>query len=61
MNGCQNYGPFLDPYYDTAPCIKGTQKGAIILTATHIGSLKGTLECSVGVCSGLLFFELLRG
>ena len=19
MGGCQNYGPFLDPYYNTAP------------------------------------------
>ena len=25
--GCQNYGPFLDPYYNTAPNIQGTQKG----------------------------------
>ena len=21
MDGCQNYGPFLDPYYSTAPNI----------------------------------------
>ena len=21
MGGCQNYGPFLDPYYNTAPSI----------------------------------------
>ena len=21
MGGCQNYGPFLGPYYDTAPII----------------------------------------
>ena len=21
MGGCQNYGPFLDPYYSTAPNI----------------------------------------
>ena len=21
IGGCQNYGPFLDPYYDTAPNI----------------------------------------
>ena len=26
MGGCQNYGPFLDPYYNTAPNIEGTQK-----------------------------------
>ena len=24
---CQNYGPFLDPYYNTAPSTEGTQKG----------------------------------
>ena len=29
MGGCQNYGPFLDPYYNTAPNIEGTQKGTI--------------------------------
>ena len=34
--GCQNYGPFWDPYKDTAPNIWGTQKGMIILTTTHI-------------------------
>ena len=37
MGGCQNYGPFLDPYYTTAPNIWGTQKGTIISTITHIG------------------------
>ena len=36
MGGCQNDGPFLDPYYNTAPNIQGTQKGTIILTTTHI-------------------------
>ena len=36
MGGCQNYGPFVDPYYNTAPNIQGTQKGTIILTTTHI-------------------------
>ena len=34
--GCQNYGPFSDPYYKRAPNIKGTQKGTIILTTTHM-------------------------
>ena len=37
MGGCQDYGPFLDPYYNTAPNIWGTHKGTIILTTTHIG------------------------
>ena len=36
MGGCQNYGPFLGPYYSTAPNIQGTQKGTMILTTTHI-------------------------
>ena len=27
MGGYQNYGPFLGPYYNTAPIIYGTQKG----------------------------------
>ena len=36
MGGCQNQGPFLGPYYNTAPIIQGTQKGTIILTTTHI-------------------------
>ena len=35
MGGCQNNGPFLGPCYNTAPSIKGTQKGTVILTATH--------------------------
>ena len=26
MGGCQNYGSFLDPYYNTAPNISGTPK-----------------------------------
>ena len=36
MGGCQNYVPFLDPYYNTAPNIEGTQEGIIILTVTHM-------------------------
>ena len=36
MGGCQNYGPFLDPNYNTAPKIWGTQKGTIILISPHI-------------------------
>ena len=26
MGGCQNYGPFVGPYYNTAPIIYGTPK-----------------------------------
>ena len=28
--------PFLDPYYNTAPSIQGTQKEIILLTSAHI-------------------------
>ena len=35
MGGYQNYGPFLGPYYNTAPNIWGTKKGTIILTTIH--------------------------
>ena len=38
MGGCQNYGPFLGPYYNTAPNIVGCQKGTIILTTTLMNS-----------------------
>ena len=38
MGGCQNYGPFLGPYYNTAPIIQGTQNGTLILTTTHMRS-----------------------
>ena len=30
-------GPPLDPYYNTAPNIFGTQKRTIILTSTYVG------------------------
>ena len=36
MGGCQNYGPFLAPCFNTAPNIYGTEKGTIILTTTHM-------------------------
>ena len=36
MGGCHNYGPFLDPYPNTAPNIQGAQKVTIIFTTTHI-------------------------
>ena len=54
MGGCQNCGPFLDPYYNTAPNIQGTQKGTIILTTTHMFGLRvgagGYLRLSI--CHG---------
>ena len=36
MGGCQNYGPSLDPYSNTAPSILGIQKGTIVLITTHV-------------------------
>ena len=36
--GCQNYGPFLGPHYNTAPMIHGTQRGTLIFTTTHVYS-----------------------
>ena len=41
LGGCQNYGPLLDPYYNSAPKIKGTQKGTIVLTAIHLNKCNG--------------------
>ena len=49
MGGCQNYGPFLGPYYNTAPNIQGTQKETIILTTTHIRFS----EYGIGACKEL--------
>ena len=40
VGGCQNYGPFLDPYYNTAPNIKGTQERTINLTTTLVSGPK---------------------
>ena len=56
MGGCQNHGPFLDPYSSAAPHVQGTQKGTIILTTTHIlyvymilfGIVFGFLSASIG-------------
>ena len=36
MGVCQNYGPLLDPLNTRCRTILRTQKGAIILTTTHI-------------------------
>ena len=47
MGGCQKYGPFLGPYYNTAPNIQGTQRGTIILTTTHMFLVGYKLACSL--------------
>ena len=36
VGGCQNYGPFLAPYYNTASSIYGTQKETIILVTALV-------------------------
>ena len=50
MGGCQNSGPFLDPYYNTAPNIQGTQKETIILTTTPMRPQYQTLTINPGQC-----------
>ena len=48
MGGCQNYCPFLGPYYNTAPNIESTQKGTILLTTTHMdytAHVKQVVQC----------------
>ena len=39
MGGCQKLGSLFGPSYNTAPKTWGTQKGAIILTTTHVPGL----------------------
>ena len=36
VGGCQNYGPFLGTLNNRCRSIIGTQKGALILTTTHV-------------------------
>ena len=47
MGGCQNCGPFLGPYYNTAPNILCTQKGTIILATTQIGIMEEKMETTI--------------
>ena len=48
MGGCQNYGAFSGPYYNTARLFRVPKKGTIILTTTHMmndtAHLKYTVE-----------------
>ena len=59
MGGCQNSGPFLGPYYNTAPNISGTQKGTIIFDNHPYGYLgpfgcgTWTLRVIRGPCRGV--------
>ena len=39
VGSCQNYGPFLGTLKSRCRMIMGTQKGTIILTATHVLTL----------------------
>ena len=47
VGGCQDYGPFLDPCFNTAPNIKGTQKGTRILTTAHISIMEKKMESAL--------------
>ena len=38
LGGCQNWGPLLGTLNNRCRIIVGTQKGAIILTTTHLVS-----------------------
>ena len=61
MGGCQDYGPFSGPWYNTEPIIYGALKGTIVLTTTHIayGSQTWTLNvCNVKALFG--FFSRFR-
>ena len=49
MGRCQNYGPFLGTLNIRCRIIIWTQKGTIILTTTHMGSLR--------VCRGCQFLR----
>ena len=61
MDGCQNYGPFLDPYYNTALNVWGTQKGIIILTTTQMRVRKSEVfEVIVGGSQVLVRMNFLR-
>ena len=39
MGGCQNHGPLLGTLNNRCRIIIGTQKGTLILTTSHIGTL----------------------
>ena len=54
VGDCQNYGPFLGPYYNTGPHTGpnlGDPKGTIILTIPHVPSAvtSGTAACPVSL------------
>ena len=38
VGGCQHYGLFVSPSYNTAPSIWGTQERTTILTATQVNT-----------------------
>ena len=42
MGGCQNYGPFLGPYINTAPILLGTK-------STHVFWVWGFRGFSLGI------------
>ena len=48
VGGCQNSGPFLGPYYNTAPNNSGDPKRDHNLTITHMWPTVTIEECSFG-------------
>ena len=63
MGGCQNYGPFLDPHYNTAPNIYGNHNGIIILTSIQTEIHLRFLHVSYGLnfLEGGLYRGVLKG
>ena len=57
ISGCQNYGPFLGPYDNSAPIIKGTQKrGHNFDNQSYVGMRR---DPEIG--TQVLFSKLLGG
>ena len=57
MGGCQNYGPFLGTLNIRGRIMKGTQKGTIILTTTHMDGCIGMYK----LISGKMRMDKPRG
>ena len=48
MDGCQNYGPILDPINTRCRILLSNQKGTKILTTTHMIPQRGS-RCNLGI------------
>ena len=59
MGGCQNYGPFLGPYYNTAPC---PPLGMVVGTATRaVTSINAGLQLQFMAKANLRVFDFWIG